>query len=428
MEAAAEAVHATAFEDAARFLSEAGALRPRDPAPRLELAEIAAVLGRRETAETALREALERCAPADRGAVHLRASRWYRSSLCDPAAAGTAAAAGLRALDALAADDVELRADLLLVRAWSEVTIGGADAADGTLRALDALGRDATHTPLQRADQDIVRAFVHLARGQPRDAERRLAACGETAERGNPELAYGSFGHAACVAAADHRLQDALAYAERGMAITSGLPAVEFEMLGLKAYVLARLGRHTEARADADRQAELAERLDSSRLRAQAAHDAGLLALMAGDHERAEMLLARALAGDAPVQRAEARLRRAEALARLGRVDAADAEIRAATGESVRPSHRPAVLVARMAFAQALSARARGDAALAEARLREAARHWERLRGADAAWARGHLAALVDLGRTPVAGIVDPEGELERIAAELGILHAAEVA
>ena len=65
-------------------------------------------------------------------------------------------------------------------------------------------------------------------------------------------------------------------------------------------------------------------------------HDAGLLALLAGDYERAQALLGRALAGDPRVQRAEARLRRAEALARLGRADEADAEIRAATQRARR--------------------------------------------------------------------------------------------
>jgi hypothetical protein len=117
------------------------------------------------------------------------------------------------------------------------------------------------------------------------------------------------------------------------------------------------------------------------------------------------------------VQRAEARLRRAEALARLGRAGEADAEIRAAALEPVRVLHRPAVLVARMAFAQALSARARGDQQLAERRLREAEGHWRRLAGQGDA-SREHLASLVDLGRPPVTGVVDPAAELQRVAEE----------
>ena len=116
-------------------------------------------------------------------------------------------------------------------------------------------------------------------------------------------------------------------------------------------------------------------------------------------------------------------MRRAEALARLGRAAEADAEIRAATLEPIRAAHRPAVLVARMTFAQALSARASGDLALAERRLREAEGHWRRLAGDDDA-GREHLASLVDLGRPPVTGVVDPAGELERVTEELRALEA----
>ena len=101
-------------------------------------------------------------------------------------------------------------------------------------------------------------------------------------------------------------------------------------------------------------------------------HDSGLIALQAGDFERAATLLHNALEQRPPIQRAHARLRRAEALAQLGRADDADAEIRAATQEPVRPADRPAVLVARMTFAQALAARARGRHDLADRRLREA--------------------------------------------------------
>jgi hypothetical protein len=71
-----------------------------------------------------------------------------------------------------------------------------------------------------------------------------------------------------------------------------------------------------------------------------------------------------------------------------------------------------------MVFAQALSARARGDVALAETRLREAAAHWRRL-ASDGEHSRDHLASLVDLGRPPVTGVLDPELELARVAAEL---------
>ena len=238
-------------------------------------------------------------------------------------------------------------------------------------------------------------------------------------------MAYGGWAHAAIIAAAASAsdVERALEYAEHGAAIVTGYPIIEFQMAGLRGYVLARLGRHAEVEKMAELMSELAARLGSAELAALADHDCGMFALMAGDYERAQELLARALAADPPVQRTEARLRRAEALARLGRADQADAEIRAAVLEPVRPSHRAAVLVARMAFVQALSARARGDRGLAETRLAEAEDHWRRLAGSFDA-SHDHTAALVDLGRPPVTGMVDPEEELARVATERRELHA----
>ena len=76
-----------------------------------------------------------------------------------------------------------------------------------------------------------------------------------------------------------------------------------------------------------------------------------------------------------------------------------------------------------MAFAQALAARSAGQRELAERRLHEAERQWRRLAGEDDV-SREHLASLVDLGRPPVTGVVDPAHELERVAEELRGLEA----
>jgi tetratricopeptide (TPR) repeat protein len=307
---------------------------------------------------------------------------------------------------------------MLLIRAWGEVTIGGANAADDTLAELDALGLDLETPSLRRHYLDTVRGFTLLADGRLSEAEPVLVASGVAGERaGRPDLAYSGWTNAACIASADGRHERAHELALRGARSVAGIPTLEFQTAGLVAYTLARLGRHDEARAACDRQTDLAERIASAELGLVADHDAGLLALLAGDHERAVELLGRALEGDPPVPRAEARLRRAEALARLGRAAEADAEIRAAALEPVRPAHRPAVLVARMAFAQALSARAKGDHDLAERRLGEAEGHWRRL-AAQGDASREHLASLVDLGRPPVTGVVDPAAELERVAEE----------
>ncbi len=414
LEAAEEARRATAFLEAARFLAEAAELRPRDGAIRLELAGAHALLGRRAEAAAELEHALALIGPEERPAALLGAARWHRSSLCDPARVREATQRGLDALGGRA--EPELRAELLLLRAWGEVTMAGADAADGTLLELAALELDLEREPLRRQDVETVRGFVALANGRFDEAEARLAEAGRLGERaGRPDMAYGGWANASCIAASAGRFDAALSYADRGRAIAPEQPIIQFHMSGLRAYVLACLGRHDDAGDQCDVMLEIAARLGSRELAAAGEHDAGLIALMGGRYERAEALLASALAAGVPLPVAEARLRRAEALARLGRPDEADAEIRAAALAPVRATDRPAVLVARMAFAQALSARARGDDALAERRLDESEAHWRRLGRAAAA---DYLASYVDLGRPPVTGIVDPARELERVRKE----------
>ena len=127
--AAAEAAQATALVEAAGYLEEAVELRPDDPQIRLQLAERLAELGRRESALAALEAAVALIDPADVAArvdAHLRAAIWCRSVLCDPTRAGRSAQLGLEALDGGSLDDVEARAELLLIRGWSEVTTVGA--------------------------------------------------------------------------------------------------------------------------------------------------------------------------------------------------------------------------------------------------------------------------------------------------------------
>jgi DNA-binding SARP family transcriptional activator/tetratricopeptide (TPR) repeat protein len=427
LEAAAEARRATAFQEAAAFLREAAELDPSDPEVHLELAATTAVLGQFEPSETALAAALELLDPAEpvaRAHAMLRGARWFGGSLCHPPRAGSLAQQGLEALDARGLGEPALRAQLLLIRAWAEVTMAGAAAADRTLAELEALGLDLDADPDTRHDATTVRGFLAVATGDLAEAEAHLIAAGEAGEvAGRPDMAYGGWANAAVVVAAQGDFERALRHAQRGSAIVRGLPALEFQMATLNAYILARLGRPDEARAALERQAEHAARLGSPELEALAEHDVGLLALISGDHAGAELHLGRALEGAPRVERGEARLRRAEALARLGRADEADAEIRAAALEPVQAAHRPAVLLARMTFAQALSARARGDLALAEARLRESERHWQRLAG-QASASREFLSSLVDLGRPPLTGVVDPAQELDRVAAELADLQA----
>ena len=121
------------------------------------------------------------------------------------------------------------------------------------------------------------------------------------------------------------------------------------------------------------------------------------------------------------MSRALARLTRAESLVALGRLDDADAELRATALEPVGSGDFPDTLVARLARIQGLIAAARGDLPVAARRLEEAARTWRRRAGAYRLGDR-YMAVMVDLGRPPVLGLVEPRRELERIERELASL------
>jgi ATP/maltotriose-dependent transcriptional regulator MalT len=199
---------------------------------------------------------------------------------------------------------------------------------------------------------------------------------------------------------------------------------MEVNLLAARAHILARLGRLDQARAAADAELELAERLDNAELRATALYDRGVVSFAAGEDEQAERLLADALESRATVSRPLVRLVRAEALVRLGRLGDAEHELRETSLEPVAPSDFPDTLVARLTRLQGLIAAARGDREQAERRLREAAHSWRRRAGPEHHGDQ-YVATLADLGRPPVAGLVEPARELERVLADLESLSAA---
>ena len=92
--------------------------------------------------------------------------------------------------------------------------------------------------------------------------------------------------------------------------------------------------------------------------------------------------------------------------------------------EPVGAADLPDTLVARLARLQGRVAAARGDAPLALRRLDEAERTWRRRLGAAG---DGDLfaATLVDLGRPPVGGLVEPGVELGRTLADRAELLSA---
>jgi hypothetical protein len=159
-------------------------------------------------------------------------------------------------------------------------------------------------------------------------------------------------------------------------------------------------------------------------LAATAAHDAGLVALAAGRHAEAAELLGHALAAGAEVSRPTAGLLRAEALALLGDAAGATVQLRAAILEPVGRADQPWAVVPRIAWIQGLIALARSDRTRARQRFEEAATSWRRVAGsASAVTADGYMASLVDLGRPPVVGLVEPGRELARIEQALGSLE-----
>ena len=124
------------------------------------------------------------------------------------------------------------------------------------------------------------------------------------------------------------------------------------------------------------------------------------------------------------MSRALARLTRAESLVALGRLEQAEEELRATALEPLDSGDFPDTLVARLSRIQGLIAAARGDQALAAKRLEESARTWRRRAGAYRLGDR-YMAVMVDLGRPPVLGLVEPRRELERVEAELASLREA---
>ena len=239
-------------------------------------------------------------------------------------------------------------------------------------------------------------------------------------------MSYGALSWAACVAAAAGDFDRSLGLVDRALRLMrrEGLASLEGLLHSARANILARLGRADDAREAVRREREMAERLDDPGLGALAAYDEGMLELAVGDARRATELLGEALARGASISRPLARLARAEALAGLGRCDEADEEVGQVAFEPVTASDFPDTLVARMARVQGLIAAARGDRELAIRRFQESASGWRR-RLDPARLGDAYAAALVDLGRVPVAGLVEPARELARVEAELAALAGA---
>jgi DNA-binding SARP family transcriptional activator/tetratricopeptide (TPR) repeat protein len=415
-----------AYLEAAGFLEEALRMSPADTDLLQELAEAEAWCGRREQALAAfdrVRAALVAGDPAEQARAWIRRGRWLRGALCYPR---ESRAAYLHALELL--DEAELplpgeRAEALAGLAWAEAVAGDADHAEELLATLDGLE---TADRRVRLDRDVARGHLLIRQGRFADAYATLAAAAESArELGRPDMAYSCLINASSAAACVLEFERSLEFADRCRAMMheAALAPLEANTFAARAHILTRLGRLDDALASAVAEAMLAERLDDPRISAMAEHDRGVVCHAIGEHAEAERLLAAALENDAPVSRPVARLVRAESLVALGRLDEAELALRAVALEPVSEADFPDTLVARLARVQALIATARGDGAEAARRLEEAARTWRRRAGAFRLGDR-YMAVMIDLGRPPVLGLVEPRRELERVEAELAALHA----
>jgi DNA-binding SARP family transcriptional activator/tetratricopeptide (TPR) repeat protein len=415
-----------ALPEAATFWAEAARAGPDDPQPRLELAETHAWLGRTAEFEQAWEQALARLRPADEAAAWCRRGLWFKTVACNPTAS---LAAYRRAADVLAPDaPADLRARVLLGLGWNEASAGDPARAEQLL--AQAVVLVPVPDPDSAAELETGRLIITIRLGRFAECESVALRAGAAIDHVlRPDLAFVVWTMTACALACAGDLDGALRTADRGVAATLGIPVVALPCLAARAHLLSRLGRHDEASAAAAELLATAERLDSAPMLAVSRYDSGLVALAAGRPREAADLIGAAVAGDAAVSRPAARLAMAEALAAAGDPDGGATQLRQAVLEPVGRADQPWALVPRMARVQGLIARAHGDLGTAKRRLTESAQGWRRLGGAARAPGEEYMAALVDLGRPPVVGLVDPEWELCRVLAELNDLatHSSSV-
>jgi DNA-binding SARP family transcriptional activator/tetratricopeptide (TPR) repeat protein len=408
-----------ALTEAAEFLSRATECAPGDGGLWLELQEVWAWLGRRDLMEQAWERALALLTGQELPQAWCRRGYQLRTIVCYPAASFEA----YRTAQALLTPQspAGLRAETLIGLAWGEAVAGDAAAVDGLLAAA---GTPAEAGAEMAADIAEIRIQGLIRQGRFAECAAVAATAAPAAVLGGmPSRAFAVWINAACALACAGDYEAALAFADRAAEATRTTPVLLAGCLAARAHLLSRLGRHDQASEVVRQQRDCADRVDDPDLAATAAHDAGLVALAAGRYEQAAELLGQALAGGARISRPAAALARAEALARAGDPAAAAVQLRAAVVEPVGRADQSWALVPRMTAIQGLIAAAGGDATLARRRYDEAAAGWERIAASVPAYtAEGYLANLVDLGRPPVVGLVEPARELARIAEDRAAL------
>lgn len=435
--AAAAARMVAALPEAAAYLTEAVSLADQagagpDQELLIELADVQAWRGMLAESDEAFGRALKMTATDDHDALAaawLRRGHWLRGGICHPRESLRSYRAALDCCDRGGGTDPLILIESLAGMAWALAVAGDAAEADDLLGKAEGLLNEVAEASAARVsrlshDIDVARAHVLLRAGRFTESYGPLlAASGAAGRAGRPDLAYSCMANAASAAACAGDLPRALDFADRclPLVVPTGLLRPCVYTHSARTALLRLLGRFGEARVACDAAAAAAERIGLPELDGLVHHDRGLLAAAAGEHKTAASELGLALDLGAPVSRPLARLLRAEALARDGRPDEAERELRAVALEPVSPADMPGTLVARMWHVQGLIAMRRGNPPLAARRLREAESGWLRRSRPehDSESGEGYVATLTDLGRPPAAALIEPARELAALRADI---------
>lgn len=428
IQAAAHARSLGAFERAHELLVEAADLLPNDADIPMALAEVSAYRGRRQDFDRHFETAVRMTeSGGDRVAVvraHIRCAEWNTGPLCRPRLALRSLRTALEVLDRAAEPPREMRVHLLASLAWCEAVAGDADACDELIAQASARQVGIPEDPLLAVRIGNARSLVLLRRGRFTEAAepaRHGAAIARSI--GRTDLVYLALLNAAAGLAAGGYHDAALDVLDEALDAEEqqSSSALAAEMLMSRAWVLSRLARHDDALRDTLAARRLADSLGTKELCARADAEIGRALLRAGSYEDAEARLLRALdVTSASICRPLARLQRAEALARLGRHDESEAEVRATALEPVRAGDWPDMLVARMSSVRGLIAAGRGDVERARTEFGRAENGWRR-RTAPIDLGDRLVATIADFGR-PVIGLISPAEELRSVRADLAAL------
>ncbi len=424
-----------AMAEAASFLTEALQIDPDDPDLLIELAEVSAFRGLPGESDEAFGRALELIAPQDAGALisaWLRRGRWLRGGVCHPRESRRSYQNALDVLDRDPDADLPARAEALAGLAWAEAVAGTPAAVGELLAEADRSLGGRRPCDLLAHDIGVARGHALIRAGQFTASFGPLIAASAAAGRAaRPDMAYSCLSNAACAAACAGEFGRALDFADRclPLVVPNGLLRLSVYAQTARSAILRRLDRLPEARRACDAAAGYADRIGLPELDGLVHAERGLVAAAAAQPRAAVAELTSALDLGAPVSRAATRLRLAEALARAGQPDQAEAELRAVALEPVGPGDFPAALVAQMSRVQGRIAAARGDVVLAGRYLSESLASWQRIAGTpDSRQAgAGYVAGLIDLGRPPVSSLVEPARELAAVGVELAALRAGAV-